>query len=217
MAGPALVSAAAFAAFALVHSVTVSRSFKSAVASLAGPDWMRAYYRLSFTALSITSFSIAAYVYKSQPDTFVYRPGDVLLWAAHAVQFAGVALIVWASTPFPAGTFSGVRQAITYIREGRTSGDIEGLQPGPLVTTGAYGLVRHPMYTAGIMMLAFEPNITVNCLCVRALACAYFVWGGFIEERRFASDFGYAYVEYRKKVPMFDILAGVVRRLGAGR
>ncbi|HEX9860159.1 MAG TPA: isoprenylcysteine carboxylmethyltransferase family protein [Nitrospirota bacterium] len=206
---PAIIAGAAFLAFALLHSITVSRRFKSAVASIAGGERMRAYYRLAFTAISILTASAAYYVYSLQPDTFLYRPGWYILWPAHIVQFLGVWLIVAAMRPFDTGSFTGVRQASDYIRTGRTGGDIEGMKSGPLVTTGAYGLVRHPMYTAGIMMLVFEPNVTVNCLALRVLGTAYFVWGGFIEERRFASGFGPEYGEYQQRVPMFNIVKGL--------
>lgn len=214
---PAFVAGAAFLAFALIHSITVSRRFKSAVAALAGEEKMRAYYRLAFTTLSILTVAAAYYVYALQPDVFVYRPGWYILWSAHLVQFLGVWLMAAAARPFDAGYFSGIRQASDYIRTGSTGGDIEGIKSGPLVTTGAYGLVRHPMYTAGIMMLVFEPNVTVNCLVLRAIGTAYFLWGGFIEERRLAAGFGPEYGEYRQRVPMFNIIKGAaswLRRRG---
>lgn len=209
---PALIVASAFAAFALIHSITVSRRFKSAAARTVGGRWMRAYYRLTFTVLSATITALFVYIYATQPDVFLYRPGPYALWACHAVQFLGIWLIVAAMRPFDTGYFTGIKQATGYLATGRSAGDIEGVEPVPLVTTGAYGLVRHPMYVAGIMMLVFEPNLTVNCIVVRVMGTAYFIWGGFIEERRFAEGFGQGYDGYRRAVPMFNIIAGLIRR-----
>ena len=70
-----------------------------------------------------------------------------------------------------------------------------------LVTSGVYGLVRHPMYLAGILIFLFEPVVTVNSLSLRVLAVAYFLFGAFIEERRFLHDFGDDYRAFREKVP----------------
>jgi protein-S-isoprenylcysteine O-methyltransferase Ste14 len=81
------------------------------------------------------------------------------------------------------------------------------------VTTGAYGLVRHPMYTGGLMMFLLEPNVTENCAVLRSLVTAYFIWGGLIEENRFLAEFGDEYKEYMKRVPRFNVAYGIVRRL----
>ncbi|MBI5696350.1 MAG: isoprenylcysteine carboxylmethyltransferase family protein [Nitrospirae bacterium] len=210
----ALVTAAVFAAFAFVHSLTVSRAFKRRAAGLLGEDWMRAYYRLAFTALSAGTATLAVFIIYSLPDELLYTPDWYVYWPCRIVQAGGVALMLAAFRPFSFGLFSGVSQAAEYRRTGRTGGDIEGMPHGPLITTGAYSLVRHPMYTAGIMLFMFEPVVSVNSLVLRLLASAYFVYGGFIEERRFAADFGEEYVRYRREVPMFNIVSGVVRRLG---
>lgn len=206
------VVAVAFLVFALIHSLTVSRAFKNLVARFAGENWMRAWYRLAFTAVSVTTASAAAYIIWTQPDTTLYRPPGYILWPMHAIQLAGVFIMFEAMRPFSAGYFSGWRQASEYLKTGRTGGDMEGIPENALVTTGVYGLVRHPMYLAGILMFLFEPVITANNLALRTLAVAHFIWGGYIEERRFAPGSGDAYDEYRRKVPMFNIIAGLIRK-----
>jgi len=210
---PALITAAVFLAFATLHSLTVSSAFKSAALRVLGADRMRAYYRLGFTVFSITTFTAAAYVYFTLPDRFIYRPPGYVLWPMHVLQFLGAALMYAALRPFSAREFAGIKQAAAYLRSGETSGDIEGVSQGALVTTGAYGLVRHPMYVGGMAMFLFEPNVTGNCLVLRILATLYFIWGGYVEERRFRDEFGSEYESYMERVPRFNILAGLIRRL----
>lgn len=210
----ALITAAAFAAFALLHSLTVSRAFKRMVAGLLGGEWMRAYYRLLFTAFSAVITAAAAYVIFTQPDELLCRPGWQLYWPARLVQLAGVFLLFAAFRPFSPGAFTGLSQASEYLKTRRTGGDVEGVPQGPLIRSGAYSLVRHPMYTAGIIIFLAEPVVTVNSLVLRMMAAAYFVYGAFVEERRFALDFGEDYARYRREVPMFNLLAGVLRKFG---
>jgi len=207
-----LVITVAFVSFALIHSLTVSRAFKNYVSGIIGETRMRAYYRLGFTLVSAITAALAGYVIIIQPDATLYRPPGYILWPARFIQFAGIAIFFLAQKPFKAGYFTGLKQAKDYLRTGRTGGDMEGIPEDALVTTGIYGLVRNPMYLAGILIFMFEPVITANNLVLRVLAVAYFIWGGCIEERRFAPAFGDAYHEYRYQVPMFNIIAGIIRK-----
>jgi protein-S-isoprenylcysteine O-methyltransferase Ste14 len=206
------VVALTFISFASLHSLTVSRAFKRAVASAAGETWMRAYYRLVFTVFSAAITALAAYVIFSQPDVMYYRPDWYIALPARMLQIAGVVMLFVAMRPFDIGYFTGVRQSREFAGSGSTGGDMEGIKGNTLVTTGLYGLVRHPMYLAGILIFLFEPDVTQNNLVLRGLAVLYFVLGALIEERRFLADFGESYREYQKKVPMFNIWAGILRR-----
>ena len=101
------------------------------------------------------------------------------------LQVSGVVIFLAASRIIHPGAFMGVRQALNYLKTGLTSGDVEGIENTGLVTSGVYGLVRHPMYLAGILVFLFEPVVTANSLALRVLAVLYFLFGTFIEERRF--------------------------------
>ena len=188
-----------FIAFALLHSITASGPFKGLVSRIFGQEATDRYYRLSFNVFSAVITAAAGYAIFSQPDTVLYRPPWYILWPAHAVQVAGMALLIIAFRPFDAGSFLGTRPQ---------AGKVD------LTTSGAYGLVRHPMYLAGILVFLFEPNVTVNSLAVRGLATVYFIYGAFMEERRLVTEYGEEYSEYKKRVPMFDIITGIIRRKG---
>lgn len=190
-------AALAFIAFALLHSVTASDPFKSLLSRVLGRDTIDRYYRLAFNIFSAAITAAAGYVILSQPDSLMYRPPWYLLWPAHAVQFGGMALLMIAFRPFDAGAFLGTKPQ---------AGKPE------LTTSGIYGLVRHPMYLAGIIVFLFEPNITENCVAVRFLAAAYFIYGAFMEERRLVREYGEEYLQYRTQVPMFNIIEGLIRK-----
>jgi protein-S-isoprenylcysteine O-methyltransferase Ste14 len=52
------------------------------------------------------------------------------------------------------------------------------------------------------MIFTINPHITVNNLIVVVLADVYFLFGMFIEERRFVKIFGDEYGQYMERVPM---------------
>ncbi len=202
----------AFLSFAFLHSLTVSRAFKRLIARIIGENAMRAYYRLAFTVFSALMAGAAFYVIIIQPDEVLCGPPAYISIPARIIQVSGLLIFTAALRPVDLRAFTGIRQAADYIRTGRTSGDIEGIEDTGLVTSGVYGLVRHPMYLAGIIVFLFEPTVTVNTLELRLLATGYFIFGMLIEERRFMHDFGESYRAYRKAVPMFNIIAGIAKK-----
>ncbi len=119
----------------------------------------------------------------------------------HAIQLGGLVFGARAFEHLDTAEFMGFKQVWRYLTKGETAGNIEGLTQRELVTTGVYGIVRHPMYLAGIIIFTFEPNITVNGLIITVLADLYFIFGSFIEERRFIRTFGDQYRDYRERVP----------------
>ena len=74
-----------------------------------------------------------------------------------------------------------------------------------IITTGVYGLVRHPIYGADIILslalFLFFPDIRVG-ISVVWLTLTLIGWM-MLEEWGLEKRFGYAYREYKKRVPMF--------------
>lgn len=209
---PAFTTAAVFLAFALLHSIGVSVSFKLFMARLVGKKWMRAYYRLAYVIFSIVTAIAVISVIVHQPDIPLYRPPLIIYWFMRGVQALSLIIFYLGFRPFDMGYFTGIKQALCYLKTKQVGGDIEGMHMDGLITTGVYGLVRHPMYLGGILLFAFEPYFTLQSIILRVLAIGYFIWGGFIEDRRFVRNFGNTYQQYRQDVPMFNILKGIAVR-----
>ena len=75
-------------------------------------------------------------------------------------------------------------------------------KPSQLVTRGLYRLVRHPLYTAGLLFLWLSPQVTVNSFTMYVGATVYILVGAYFEERKLLREFGTAYAEYKAKTPM---------------
>jgi len=74
-----------------------------------------------------------------------------------------------------------------------------------LVKSGVYSKVRHPIYSADIMLAfgIFFLYLTLNVLIsVIWLTFILIIWMN-LEEKSLISKFGNEYKEYKKKVPMF--------------
>lgn len=190
-----------FLSFALIHSITVARWFKELCTRSFGETFMRVWYRFLYTAVSGVTAAIAVYFIAQAPDRVLWTAPSWLRWLLQGIQIAGFVFGVQAFQYLDKWEFMGFRQVWRYLAKGEAAGNVEGLTDRELVTTGVYGIVRHPLYVAGLIIFTFSPNITVNGLTITVLADLYFIFGMFIEERRFLTIFGDQYREYMKKVP----------------
>jgi protein-S-isoprenylcysteine O-methyltransferase Ste14 len=74
-----------------------------------------------------------------------------------------------------------------------------------LLTEGVYGLVRHPQY-AGLFLAVFGQLVhwpTIPTLALAPVIALAYVHLARREEARLVERFGEAYLEYRRRVPMF--------------
>jgi methanethiol S-methyltransferase len=191
-----------FLLFAVIHSITAATKFKLACREIFGNSFMRVWYRAFYTAVSFITAAVAFLFIRRAPDHAIWAAPGWSGWVLFCVQAAGFVFGSFAFEHLDAGEFLGYKQVRRYLARGEAGGNIEGLTQQELVMTGVYGIVRHPLYLAGIIIFTFNPRITVNGLMITALADAYFLFGVFMEERRLAGLFGEQYREYRRRVPM---------------
>jgi len=192
-----------FMAFAFFHSLCVQDSIKGFVRKAAGEVFMKSFYRLSYTFVSALTTGAAFALIYSLDDHVLFKGPALFRWLMHMVQLSGLLLAMLTFKVLDLQEFLGSRQARRYVRGEAPSGNSEGLTVDRLITCGTYGLVRHPLYFAGIIIFTFEPNITRNWLTVAILADAYFIYGAVAEEKKLKEEFGAEYVHYMQAVPMF--------------
>ena len=188
--------------FGIAHSLLILRSVKTLAIKLLGEQRVQAFYRLAFTIASIVTTIITVYLILQIQDVVLYKGP---LWWRVLMHTAEVAGLIFASLAFKVidlKEFLGLRQAIKYIQTGKTRGDIEGLTGKGFVAEGVYGIVRHPLYFAGIIIFASQPTVTRNWLVVSILAIIYFVFGSWIEEKRLLKNSEAEYRRYMNDVPM---------------
>jgi len=84
-----------------------------------------------------------------------------------------------------------------------------------IVTTGIYSVVRHPQYLAGMLVSLAFMLISQHWLVIAlgAPVIIIFYLGGIDEDRAAVRKFGSSYEAYMKKVPRFNIILGIIRRM----
>jgi protein-S-isoprenylcysteine O-methyltransferase Ste14 len=186
----ALLTLLAVAAYGALHSLLASRWAKARARSHLGPASGR-LYRLAYNLIGgLTLLPVLAI-----PARF---PGRLLVrvpwpWSGLmlAVQAGALLVILLGVRQTGIGSFLGLRQLL----EGSPD------DHAPLVVTGLYRWVRHPLYTAGLVFLWLSPIMTTSTLALVAGLSAYIYIGSFFEERRLAAHFGQVYRDYQRRVP----------------
>lgn len=182
--------AAAWLFFGFVHSLTASIRFKAWAAKQLGS--LGRYYRLIYNGVSVLTLLPAVLVYSSAPTDHVSQwQGSILIGAGligAGTLLAGIALIGY-----------DLREFI-----GLPPGEPQKKQSDQFRQGGLLRYVRHPLYAGIIVALSglFIYAPTWGTLLFDILAISYIRMGIYFEERKLVADFGTAYQEYQKRVPM---------------
>jgi len=202
-------SAVAFALFALLHSVGAREPCKEVIARFCGGVFLEHFWRLLYCVLSYLAFynvvSVLHWDLNRENDRwlFVYP-----LWAWQVLlmlHLGSVAFMYWAFVQSDYLEFWGIKQAWRGLRKLAGQMDTAPLDlfgTRRLETGGAYGIVRHPMLSAGFWFL-LTSGPSLNNLVFTLFYAAYMLIGGYYEERRLVRIFGEAYLAYRSRVPAF--------------
>jgi protein-S-isoprenylcysteine O-methyltransferase Ste14 len=173
--------------YGALHSLLAGVRVKAAARAWFG-SWSDHFYRLLFNFVAgVTLLPLLALV--------VGNLGPVLAVASLPVGavLAGIELI---ALIFMAYAFRQSDPAF-FLGIGQLGNESSS---GGLITTGAYGVVRHPLYSTGLLILWCFPILTAGTLAFDVAITLYILIGSELEERRLIAQFGEAYLSYRKKV-----------------
>lgn len=191
----------AFVVYAAVHSLWLTRGGRRAAEAAVGSRMFRGAFRAFYVAQALLLLGVFAGYAAALPDRELGRlEGGVagLLWG---LRFGALAFIGWCVARLGAGEFLGVSRLAAW-RRGEVLPD-DGVEAGPLVVSGPYRWVRHPMYAAGFVVLWATPRWTANGLAFAAAASLYLWLGAIHEERRLLATFEEAYRRYQEATPRF--------------
>lgn len=189
LSGP-LIMVAYFVFFAAVHSLLADSMAKStARRAIASAD---RWYRLAYVLLAIIMVLPFIYMLLFFPDRTLYVVPSPWSWLMVAGQSLAALALLGALHQTGFSYFFGLTQ-ILGKRE----------KEGGLVTDGFYCHLRNPSFFFGALFLWLFPIMTVNLLTFNILATLYFYVGALHEEKSLQKEFGEAYEEYRREVPMF--------------
>ncbi|MEO6222209.1 MAG: isoprenylcysteine carboxylmethyltransferase family protein [Vicinamibacterales bacterium] len=189
---PATINVLLFSVFALHHSVFARTGIKALIHARVSEPLERSLY----VWLSTLLFVLTLWAWMPVPGVLWHVEGAAA-WVLHAGKLAGLILTGVAAAALDPLDLSGVRQAFGWQRPS-----------GGLTTTGAYGLVRHPIYLGWVLIVWSVAVMTGTRLVFAAVSTLYLVVAVPLEEREMRRAMGQPYDDYARSV-RWRMLPGV--------
>jgi len=177
-----------------LHSTLVATTVTDYMRKKLG-DWFR-FYRLLYSAVSLVTLIPLVYYSNSIQQAPFFRWEGYLVIVRYLMVVTSILLFVTGARHYSMSQLLGIHQ----IKTGRANRAVSGY--GTLDTSGILGGIRHPWYTAGIL-LVWAADLSQSTLLINTVISAYFVIGTFLEEKKLLLEFGERYREYQRNVSMF--------------
>lgn len=185
-----------FFLFALSHSWLASFKVKKNLVQKLGNRI--AFYRLFYNLSSLLLFSFF-FLVSPRPDVIIYDlhyPYDIITFALQVLSFFG---LIWSVSQTDLKEFAGISQVKRLMDGNYRTEDLDEKQV--FRKSGAFGLVRHPVYLFSILFLGLRPSMDLFYFVMFISIVIYFYVGSVYEERKLIEIFGDEYREYQKNVP----------------
>ena len=185
---PVVVNLTLFTAFALHHSAFARSGVKRRVGDVIPPALERAAYTLVASLL----FGAVCWWWRPVPGV-LYSVDGPWRWLPHVVFGAGVTVTLLSARRLDALDLAGVRQVMAASRPAAPPG-------AALLTTGLYGLVRHPIYFGWVLLVLGVPDMTMTRFVFAGISSLYLAVAIPFEERSLTETFGPEYASYQRRV-----------------
>ena len=189
-----IIIISAFTGFAVLHSFFSLNSVK---------DWFRrqwpsffAFYRLTFNVLQTLIFLIMFLLLPRPQETIWHLEGwhMILMRMLQLFSFGG---LVFTLRDFSSSEFTGLAAVRRFLKVNHRP---EADEHYTLNTSGMYAVSRHPLYLFTVLLVLFEPHMTLFKALFLGWLILYFYIGSYFEERRLVKRFGNRYIRYRHRV-----------------
>lgn len=177
-------------AFFIQHSGMVRRSYQRWFDSIAP-----GFYRNAIYAIASGIVLLLLLLLWQRTEPLVFSAEAPFRWGFHAALLASLAVFYWSSRSLGGFDALGLQPVLAQAKGAQ-------IHEMPLTIRGAYRWVRHPIYTASLLLIWSQPDLTYDRILFNVSWTAWIIIGSFLEERDLVGNFGSAYLEYQKKVPM---------------
>ncbi len=176
--------------FFVQHSGMIRRSCQDRIARSVPRPFIPATYAIA------SGLTLGVLLVAWQPtDLVIVGAGGPLRWALRSLAALGFVVLGAGIRALRHYDPFGVRpiEALSSDRQPRQV---------PLTIRGPYRWVRHPLYTAMLLMIWSYPELTADRILFNVAWTTWIVIGAILEERDLVSDFGADYRRYQRHVPM---------------
>jgi methanethiol S-methyltransferase len=179
--------------YCATHSGLITRTVTSFFDRILGNKFR--YYRIFYNIVAVvTLVPVVIYTYSIRQSPF-FHWGGYLLPIRYVLLAISFLILYKGARHYDMMTFLGLRQIDGEVTHNliNTSGKID--------SSGILGMVRHPFYSASILIL-WANNLDTSILIVNIILTFYLIIGTLLEERKLIQEFGNDYREYQLKVSM---------------
>ncbi len=180
--------------YCALHSYLISIGFTNLMNRLLKK--YNAFYRLFYILISLFLL-IPLLNYTEQLDNkVIIFYGQYLDILRYILTAASLLMFFWAFFfDYDSLSFFGIRQILHFgkTKEIKSSNEIK--------KRGLLGIMRHPMYLALIIYLWCQTSKMAD-IVVNIVLTIYVIIGTILEEKKLVLEFGDAYINYQKEVPM---------------
>jgi methanethiol S-methyltransferase len=177
-------------AFFLQHSGMIRKPFRGFLSRFIPEAYVSAFYAI---LSGIVLFAVII-LWQGSSGTVAKAEGLVRL-LMRAIFAASLVGFYWGTKALGFFDPYGIRAIKYHLREKKP-------KEIPLTISGPYRFVRHPLYLFVLLMIWSNPYLTLDRLLFNVLWTVWIYIGALLEERDLVADFGEAYGEYKRKVPM---------------
>lgn len=178
-------------AWCFCHSLLATHGWRDLVRRLF-PRW-HVFSRLAYVAASTLTLAVLLAWLRTLPEQmwWEWRGG----WSfARWLGLAEAAFLFWAGLrAYDNRHFLGLAQARDFAL-GRPAAE------PPFRTDGILGVIRHPWYSATLLLMVFGGPWSDVSLVWRGIVLVYTLVGCELEERKLLREIGPPYAEYRRRV-----------------
>lgn len=132
-----------FLIFAAVHSLMAADFFKRQMERHLKNNFR--LYRLIYIFISLITFAPAILIWMSNSSStpIIYSVPPSLHPLLYLIRLAAIGLFAYGAIQTDIFEFTGIKQSLRKTQQTKNV----------LITRGAYGIVRHPLYFGGMLML----------------------------------------------------------------
>ena len=188
--------------FALQHSIMARPAFKQWSAKILPAACQRSTYVLLSSLILLLLF----WQWRPLPIP-VWQIDGIAAWLLIGTCWLGWSIVFASTFMIDHFDLSGLRQAFFALRGAEVPGQ-------SFRTPLLYKIVRHPLMLGFLLAFWATPEMTAGHLLFAIMTTAYILVGLQFEERDLIAQFGAAYQQYRRRVPM--LLPRIYGRSRAG-
>jgi len=169
------------------------------------------YYRIFYNFMALVTLTpVLVYSFSIQ-GLPIFRWEGPFRIVQGLLAFSALLLFIGGSRRYDLNQFLGIRQ----VHENDTCSILT--DDCRLDTGGILGMVRHPWYAGGILIV-WVRNLDTTAILTSLVITGYFLIGAFLEERKLLSEFGEEYIDYQQRTSMLFPFKWVIQKLtGSGR